>query len=1141
MITLLQDDWHLRLEFDLLDAGGAMIARVSSRSDGSVEVRPDLYGLSGFWKREAETLCIVDSSASPVARFNCEGLDGKGRKLIWGLVKVGPHWLEHCLRVDLRPTPRISFCISSRGRLHHVRQTLPQNIADNQDYPNLEFVLLDYNSSDGLGDWVRQELGDEIASGRLSYYFAPHPDHFHATHSRNMSIRLATGEIVCVVDADNFTGRGFASYLADNVRPDKFLIGCRMEGDDFAPMHDQGAVGRYAIYKKAFLDVGGMDEQHVGWGYDDVDLYSRLRAKGYRCQSIEPRYIKCIAHDDAERRKELKYQDIGRDKTSGDGSVWVNARRSQANIDAGRVVLNDGRIGCGEVIRNFGESNVVVRERRNPVISICIACGDQTEELRQHFAANLHALRYQPNLEFVILDGPEGSLEAWLQANFPGEIETGRIVYCRMITPYGQQRCINVVRQQNIAARQARGDVVCMLVPADRIALETLVELGHKFHEGWIAEGLGSAGFSLSRHLFHLVEGLDQTRTPDQAAADLLHRVAQRLSGDATPVWNRSGLESRDFGGGTVIRNGAPVVISPHRFPRVSLTMSVDEGVELEAAKAALSQILEDNRDYPNLEIVIVDHGSTDALSEWVHGEMSALVSAKRLVYFRGHAGDAESGNMAMRLATGEIVGRVDARVPTGHHFAFHVAERLQQYDYLSACRSFAGHESPPCRPGNEAPFVVRREVYYSSLGSEVDPRASAELCRSLEAAGYRGGDIDGRFLPGAASGTATSLTGRSAGIRRDGVPSLRNFDGLPVEVKPYRFERISFCITCMDRVHHLAKTLPRNLQDNRNYPNIEFVLLDYNSSDGLEAWARQNLGEWLDSGKLVYFRTTDPDFFHRGHARNLAIRLATGDIICTLDADNFTGPDFAHYINERFQRYESIFLRPDFEGAHVRLTDAFGRICARKRDLLRIEGYDEQLADYGFEDLDLCVRLEKSGLEPRFIEGERFLNYIHHGNRDRMANGPVIARSSLLLRGRGRGNEWESIVYLLRDGGFIWQGPQIDGVPTHGSWSEISGGVLLTCGEGQSTASLKASDDGQSYHFEHLNSDLRLRPSEDLDFFCDAVKDLAMDKNGRRYNRNLVMADSRVNEGSFGDARVSRNFSEQVMSIDLIDRRSGK
>jgi hypothetical protein len=32
--------------------------------------------------------------------------------------------------------------------------------------------------------------------------------------------------------------------------------------------------------------------------------------------------------------------------------------------------------------------------------------------------------------------------------------------------------------------------------------------------------------------------------------------------------------------------------------------------------------------------------------------------------------------------------------------------------------------------------------------------------------------------------------------------------------------------------------------------------------------------------------------------AKNIAHQIATGDIVCNLDADNYTGKDFAFYIN---------------------------------------------------------------------------------------------------------------------------------------------------------------------------------------------------------------------------------------------------
>ena len=51
-------------------------------------------------------------------------------------------------------------------------------------------------------------------------------------------------------------------------------------------------------------------------------------------------------------------------------------------------------------------------------------------------------------------------------------------------------------------------------------------------------------------------------------------------------------------------------------------------------------------------------------------------------------------------------------------------------------------------------------------------------------------------------------------------------------EVK--RQHKISICTTCMNRLDDLKQTLPQNILDNADYTRTEFVLIDYNSSDGL-------------------------------------------------------------------------------------------------------------------------------------------------------------------------------------------------------------------------------------------------------------------------------------------------------------------
>src|SRR5688572_6172397 len=96
---------------------------------------------------------------------------------------------------------------------------------------------------------------------------------------------------------------------------------------------------------------------------------------------------------------------------------------------------------------------------------------------------------------------------------------------------------------------------------------------------------------------------------------------------------------------------------------------------------------------------------------------------------------------------------------------------------------------------------------------------------------------------------------------------------------------RISICTVCMNRLHHIKQTLPANIAANEDYPNIEFVLLDYNSTDGLSDWIRDEMSEFIENGRLKYYRTEEPLFFDRTHSRNLIVKLATGDVISNVDA----------------------------------------------------------------------------------------------------------------------------------------------------------------------------------------------------------------------------------------------------------------
>jgi GT2 family glycosyltransferase len=229
---------------------------------------------------------------------------------------------------------------------------------------------------------------------------------------------------------------------------------------------------------------------------------------------------------------------------------------------------------------------------------------------------------------------------------------------------------------------------------------------------------------------------------------------------------------------------------------------------------------------------------------------------------------------------------------------------------------------------------------------------------------------------------------------------------------------RISFCTVCMNRTIHLKETLKRNILDNAGYNNMEFVILDYGSRDDLYDWAQSALQQEISGGLVVYFRTKDPRFFHMSHSKNMAFRLASGDILCSIDADNFTGPGFAAYINDTFNNDPDIFLQPPRIGTNKKWWDVQGRICVKREDFYTLKGYDEKVMDYGYEDQDFKCRLEAYGRKSVVIKEPTFLHAITHDDSMRIADGFSTKKTKDVLIS-AVADELTEIIYLEENNAF--------------------------------------------------------------------------------------------------------------------------
>lgn len=198
---------------------------------------------------------------------------------------------------------------------------------------------------------------------------------------------------------------------------------------------------------------------------------------------------------------------------------------------------------------------------------------------------------------------------------------------------------------------------------------------------------------------------------------------------------------------------------------------------------------------------------------------------------------------------------------------------------------------------------------------------------------------------------------------------------------------QITFCTVCMNRLEHISKTLRKNITDNGEYPDASFLLLDYNSEDGLEDYIKNGFAAEIASGRLTYYKTVEPEFFNRSHSRNIAFKLAKGDLICNVDADNFTGKGFAAHLNKVFNSWQDIFLSTVNNLKKEDQSDVLGRICIKKEDFLKLGGFDERMVNYGFEDYDLIYRAAAMGLKNVSLYKNEFLKSIVHEDSMRMVN----------------------------------------------------------------------------------------------------------------------------------------------------------
>lgn len=189
---------------------------------------------------------------------------------------------------------------------------------------------------------------------------------------------------------------------------------------------------------------------------------------------------------------------------------------------------------------------------------------------------------------------------------------------------------------------------------------------------------------------------------------------------------------------------------------------------------------------------------------------------------------------------------------------------------------------------------------------------------------------------------------------------------------------KLSIIVTCYNLGQYLDEALQSVLD--QTYANWECIIVNDGSLDSTEEVAKK----WLaKDSRFVYLYKDNGGV---SSARNLGIENAKGIYIIPLDADNKLRPEFIKHTialldsNEEvdvvygdaqlFGNKDSVWKGKPFDIAEMVLNNYIDT-CAgfRKSTWEDIDGYDENMPVYGFEDWDLWMRMAVRGYQFLYVE----------------------------------------------------------------------------------------------------------------------------------------------------------------------------
>lgn len=219
--------------------------------------------------------------------------------------------------------PRITVVTPSYNQGLYIEETILSVL--NQDYPNLEYIVIDGGSTDNSPQII-QKYADKID------HFVSEPDNGQ-THAINKGFKLASGDIVCWLNSDDVFLPGTLKIVAQSFQDNKveIVMGWTLRIDEKSNILFNHFIPKQTLWM-ARRGVFYFGQQSWFWRREMFEYLGYLDEECHACMDIEFFMRQLMSKPKIKHLPMVMsgFRIHGNTKTSVNGRIWSNDRNRLA-------------------------------------------------------------------------------------------------------------------------------------------------------------------------------------------------------------------------------------------------------------------------------------------------------------------------------------------------------------------------------------------------------------------------------------------------------------------------------------------------------------------------------------------------------------------------------------------------------------------------------------------------------------------------------------------------------------------------------------------------------------------------------------------------------------------------------------------